>query len=72
MTGKQALKWVVIGFNALMAVWLAYGVGVATESDGYELLGVGAGLAMILGLWVSGSVILGVLWMVSGREKPGR
>ncbi|MBP5939429.1 hypothetical protein [Streptomyces acidiscabies] len=68
----------ILGFNALMLVWLVTGVNAA--SDGGEDCGtskacqdandagtaIGAGI--IIFLWVAGAIILGVIWLVTNRS----
>lgn len=67
--GKRA----VLAYNALMAVWVAYGLGVmASSADNYEAFGAGVGIAVIIGLWVAGDIIIGVLWLVLTGRRPTR
>lgn len=85
LPGWRIFSYVIIAFNLLMLVWLVTGVSsVAHQSCDPALsaqactaakqLGGGIGAALIIGLWVAGEVILGVLWLVTrprGRMCPG-
>lgn len=72
----KLIKWSFIGFNILMAIWLIGGMGAAT--DGMDAMseaeragaaiGTGIGVALILGIWVIGDVILG-LFVLLTRPK---
>ena len=68
----QIIKWSFIGFNILMAWWLVSGM--ATVTQGTEAIsvggaiGAGIGAALILGIWVAGDIILGLL-VVLTRPK---
>ncbi len=60
--------WSFVGFNILMAAWLFFGLGAAT--DNYQELtaaeqagtaiGAGIGAVMIFVIWAVGDVILGI------------
>ena len=62
-------KWVFIAFNVLMAIWFIFGMGAATEGmEGMSeaeqagtAIGAGIGGALILGIWVCGDIILGLV-----------
>lgn len=72
----KLIKWSFIGFNILMAIWLIGGMGAAT--DGMDAMseaeragaaiGTGIGVALILGIWMIGDVILG-LFVLLTRPK---
>lgn len=72
----KLIKWTFIGFNILMAIWLIGGMGAAT--DGMDAMseaeragaaiGTGIGVALILGIWMIGDVILG-LFVLLTRPK---
>ncbi|HZD64824.1 MAG TPA: hypothetical protein VE152_01865 [Acidimicrobiales bacterium] len=76
------MTWIVLVFNAVMLAWLIGGlvsasntvgncVGQGCQAAGTVGTTIGAGL--IIGLWVAGDVILGVLWLVTrprGRSCP--
>ena len=64
----KLVMWSFIGFNILMAIWFVGGMGSATvgieamseaEKAG-TAIGAGIGAAMLLGIWVSGDIILGL------------
>ncbi len=78
----RVLTWVILVFNVLMLIWLVAGVGTTVSdadcaSEATKALrdaceagtGVGAalGAGIIIFLWVAGDVILGVIWLVTGR-----
>ncbi len=77
MMGK-IFKWLFIGFNILMLIWLIGGVGSATESmegmKGAERagaeIGTGIGVMLIISMWVMGDIILG-LFVLFTRPKKG-
>jgi hypothetical protein len=77
------MTWVVLAFNALMLVWLIAGVGgAASQADCASEptkalreaceagtgLGAAIGAGIIIALWAFGDVILGVIWLVTGRS----
>lgn len=65
----KLIKWSFIAFNAIMALWIFSGINNATESmagmSGAEQvgaqIGTGIGVALVLGIWVVGDIILGLL-----------
>ena len=66
------IKWLFIGFNVLMLVWLVVGfnaasnVGAVSEAEqAGRAIGTGIGIALILGLWVFGDIILGLLVLLT-------
>lgn len=69
----KLIKWGFIGFNVLMLVWFIGGMGAAT--DGMDAMseaertgaaiGTGLGAAMLLGIWVVGDIILGLLVLLT-------
>jgi len=71
------VKWIFIGFNILMVVWLFGGMGAATE--GIEnmseaeragtAIGAGLGGFMLIVMWAIGDIILGLFMMLT-RPKP--
>lgn len=80
----RIMTWVILAFNVLMLAWLVFGVGGAVSgadcaSEPTKALreaceagtGIGAtiGAALIIALWVAGDVILGVIWLVTGRRR---
>ena len=72
----KVVKWSFIVFNIFMAAWLIGGTGAATEGmdamseaeKAGATIGTGLGVAMLLGLWVAGDVILG-LFVLFTRPK---
>lgn len=69
----KLIKWGFIGFNILMVIWLIGGMSAAT--DGIDAMseagkagaaiGAGLGVTMILGIWVIGDIILGLLVLLT-------
>ena len=78
----RKMTWVVLLFNAIMLVWLIAGVATATHNPACNGLsqstcqaatdvGASIGAGLIIGLWLAGDVILGILWLVThGRSCP--
>ena len=75
--GKLA-KWIFIGFNILMIVWLIAGFGAATNSmEGTvndaeragAAIGTTIGMGMIVVLWTMGDIILGMFVLFTRRKK---
>lgn len=72
----KLFKWSFVGFNLLMLVWLVTGFNAATSDmntlNGAEqagaAIGTGIGMAMVLTVWVLGSIILG-LFVILTRPK---
>jgi hypothetical protein len=75
---KRPLTWVIIGWNILMGIWLAYGIGVVSKtgsncaaevySDACRAgtsIGGAVAIGGILFLTAIVDVILGVIWMVT-------
>lgn len=68
----KLFKWAFIGFNALMVLWLATGMGSVSSSYG-ELasdaeragaaIGTGIGMTLIMVIWAIGAIILGLFVM---------
>lgn len=73
----KLFKWTFILFNILMVVWLFGGTNAAIKTQeglqGAELagaqIGTGIGVTMILGLWVIGDIILGLLVLFTRPSK---
>ena len=72
----KLVKWGFIIFNILMVFWLISGIGAATEGMDVmseaeragATIGTGIGVALILGIWLIGDVILG-LFVLFTRPK---
>lgn len=72
----KIIKWIFIGFNILMAVWLFGGMGAATEGmeamseaeKAGTAIGAGIGGFVLLVIWAIGDIILG-LFMMMTRPK---
>ncbi len=72
----KLIKWSFIGFNILMAIWFVSGMSAATKDvetmSGAEkagaVIGTGLGAMFILGIWLTGAVILG-LFVLFTRPK---
>ncbi|MGQ0846405.1 MAG: hypothetical protein ACT4QF_19950 [Sporichthyaceae bacterium] len=73
--------WVILAFNLLMMVWVIAGASSASGEDGdcqylsadtcnaASDAGTAIGVALLIGLWVAGDVILGVVWLVTNRSR---
>lgn len=81
MPRLRFMTWVVLVFNILMLVWVIAGVAGVSDNcsglTGSELdacqagtaIGASIGISMVIGLWVAGDVILGIIWLVTNRKK---
>ncbi len=78
---RRPLTWVILGWNALMAVWLVTGTLSAANDTNTSCvgefadscrsgaaIGMGIGIFLILGVAAFGDVILGVVWLVTRRQ----
>jgi hypothetical protein len=74
----KLVKWLFVGFNILMIIWLIAGFGGASTSiqntvDDAERAGaaIGAtiGIGMIIVLWALGDIILGMFVLFTRRKK---
>ena len=77
MFGKL-VKWLFIGFNILMLLWMIFGVGGAAEtidtagSDAEKAgaaIGTGLGAMIIIFIWVAGDVVLGLMTLMTRPKK---
>ncbi len=72
----KLFKWTFVAFNALMLVWLVTGFSQSSQKmtslTGAEqagaVVGTGIGIALILGIWAIGDLILG-LFVLFTRPK---
>jgi len=63
------VKWLFICFNIFMVAWIYSGMGTTAEiydaapeaEKDFAALGAGIGFTIILGFWVAGDIILGML-----------
>jgi len=74
----KLVKWIFIGFNILMVVWLIAGFGVASDSMQNTVndaeragaaIGTTIGMGMIIVLWALGDIILGMFVLFTRRKK---
>ncbi|MFA6219657.1 MAG: hypothetical protein WC692_07735 [Erythrobacter sp.] len=74
----KLVKWVFIGFNLLMLIWLVAGFGVAGQSMDNTVndaeragaaIGSTIGIGLIVMVWALGDVILGILVLLTRRKK---
>lgn len=72
------VKYFFISYNILMLIWFVTGVGAASEaidnssSEAEQVgatIGTGLGAIMIIFIWVSGAVILGLLTIITKPKK---
>ena len=71
------IKWAFIGFNVLMIYWLVAGMNAASKyvdsahgdaERAGATVGTALGASMIIGIWVAGTIILG-LFVLLTRPK---
>jgi len=74
----KVVKWMFIGFNILMIVWIVTGLGAASESMEGPLneaeragaaIGTTLGMGMLIVLWALGDIILGMFVLFTRRKK---
>lgn len=74
----KIIKYSFIGFNILMLVWLIGGVGAGAETvdaatndieQAGAAIGTGLGAMMIIGIWLAGDVILGLLTLLTRPKR---
>ncbi len=80
MRNWRFMTWVILGFNLLMLAWLIGGLAsTASNCDGLSgaaldacdagtAIGATIGAGIIVFFWVAGDLILGLLWLVTGRS----
>jgi hypothetical protein len=76
--GGQIAKWVFIGFNVLMLIWLVGGMISAgqvvnsAQTDAEQAgaaVGTAIGVTFILMIWVFGDIILGLIALLTRGKK---
>jgi hypothetical protein len=77
----RIFSYIILIFNLIMLVWVIGGAASASgaPTDCVTLdegacnaardIGTGIGVALLIGLWVAGDFILGILWLVTNRTK---
>jgi hypothetical protein len=77
----RIMTYVVLLFNLIMLIWVIAGAasGSGQPSDCGTLdaqtcndaqnVGTAIGVGLLIGLWVAGDIILGILWLVTNRKK---
>ena len=74
----KIIKWLFIGFNLLMIVWIIFGFNAASESmqgtvndaeRAGAAIGTTLGMGMLIVLWALGDVILGMFVQFTRRKK---
>lgn len=74
----KIIKFLFIGFNILMLIWLIGGVGSASQtlenahSDAEQAgaaIGTGIGAMMIVFIWVAGAVVLGIMTLLTRPKR---
>lgn len=77
-TFGKLVKWIFIGFNVFMVVWLIAGFGAASDSMQNTVneaeragaaIGTTIGMGMIIVLWALGDIILGMFVLFTRRKK---
>lgn len=81
MPSWRPLTWIIVAVQILFVIWVIAGVGTAADTSdcaGQEYqdaceagsaIGAGLGFIMILFLWALVDVILGVIWVVTNKNK---
>jgi predicted anti-sigma-YlaC factor YlaD len=77
------MTWVVVLFNIIMLAWIIIGVSLSHKTAGcvHQLgsklctdatqAGTAIGVGILIVLWVTGDIILGMIWLVTnGRSCP--
>lgn len=74
----KIIKWTFIAFNILMLIWLIGGVGSASNeianasSEAEEIggaIGTGIGAMLIIFIWVSGAIVLGIFTLLTRAKR---
>ncbi len=77
-TFGKLVKWIFIGFNILMLIWMVVGMGAAGDATNSAVndaeragaaIGTGLGFMMILFVWALGDVVLGLFVLFTRRKK---
>lgn len=79
MRNWRAFTWVLIAFNVLMLVWLISGLAAPGGCEGLvgdelaacqagEAIGTGIGVGLIVTVWIVVGFMLGVIWLITGRN----
>lgn len=79
MPRLRVFTWIILAINALFLVWIIAGiVGRPAAADCGTLsaelcdtagqVGTVIGVGLIVGLWVTTDVILGILWLITQRK----
>lgn len=72
----KLIKWVFIGFNVLMLVWLVGGTNAALQTAPMSgagragaMIGTSLGAGLIIVLWALGDIILGMFVLLTRGDK---
>lgn len=74
----KLVKWVFIGFNILMLIWLFAGMNAAGDAMENTIneaeragaaIGTTIGMGLVLFIWAVGDVVLGILVLLTRRKK---
>lgn len=77
-TFGKLMKWIFIGFNILMIVWVIAGFSAASDSmqstvneaeQAGAAIGTTIGMGMLMIFWVLGDIILGMFVLFTRRKK---
>lgn len=78
---RRFMKWLLLGFNLLMIVWIIAGIASNNNStadcgtlsaeacDAAGDVGTTIGVGILIVLWALGDIILGVLYLISPSKK---
>src|SRR4051812_45616332 len=72
----KLIKWIFIGFNIAMIIWIVGGLSAASKIEVHSasehvgrVIGSAIGFASLLMLWAIGDIILGILVLFSRGDK---
>lgn len=73
----KLVKWIFIGFNVLMAIWLVSAIGTVSEIEAPQnsaeeagaAIGATLGFGMLLFVWAVGDMVLGLFVLLTRRKK---
>jgi len=74
----KIVKWIFIGFNILMLIWIIGGVGGASKqvaeagneaAQAGAAIGTGLGAMVLIFLWVAGDLILGIFVLLTRPRR---
>lgn len=81
--GWRKLTWFILAVQALFIIWLIVGLNDASHQTAKQCAGQQAtrlchdasnagsaiGAALVIGLWVAVDIILGLIWLITNRDR---